>query len=184
MKKVRTDFKQDASPEYESLDEIPEHSMESVSSNDLKISELLDDPQFHTNLETITRRVFVKFGPSERYQTSEDLQQDVLLMVMKCLPEHKDETSFKKVLHIIARNLYIDAKRAERRGAQPHRKMPDRSLASAAETAEDKLEQMLLEVGLLSEIPPRITDFTPYEKRKPIKVKGKPISETIIEERR
>ncbi|MDT4896613.1 MAG: hypothetical protein QOH25_1690 [Acidobacteriota bacterium] len=52
------------------------------------------------------------------------------------------------------------------------------------EIAEDKLEQMLLEAGLLSEIPPPITDFTSYRKRKPIKVRGKPVSETIIEERR
>lgn len=50
--------------------------------------------------------------------------------------------------------------------------------------AERKLEQMLLEAGLLSEVPPRITDFTQYQRRKPIKVKGEPVSETIIEERR
>jgi hypothetical protein len=52
------------------------------------------------------------------------------------------------------------------------------------EIEEDKLEQMLLEAGLLSKIPPPITDFRNYRKRKPIKVKGKPVSETIIEERR
>jgi DNA-directed RNA polymerase specialized sigma24 family protein len=50
--------------------------------------------------------------------------------------------------------------------------------------AEDKLEQMLLEKGLLSEIPPPITNFASYRKRRPIKVRGKPVSETIIEERR
>lgn len=55
---------------------------------------------------------------------------------------------------------------------------------SQVERPEDKLEQMLLKEGLLSEIPPPITDFMGYRKRKPIKVKGKPISETIIEERR
>lgn len=49
---------------------------------------------------------------------------------------------------------------------------------------ESKLEQLLLEEGLLSEIPPRIKDFTSYRNRRPVKVKGKPISETIIEERR
>lgn len=49
---------------------------------------------------------------------------------------------------------------------------------------EYKLEQILLKEGLLSEIPPPITDFTGYRKRRPVNVKGKPISETIIEERR
>ena len=48
---------------------------------------------------------------------------------------------------------------------------------------EDQLDQLLLEAGVISEIPPPITDFTPYENRQPIEVKGKPISETIIEER-
>lgn len=49
---------------------------------------------------------------------------------------------------------------------------------------EDLLDQTLLEAGVISEIPPRITDFTPYQNRKPVEVKGKPLSETIIEERR
>lgn len=49
---------------------------------------------------------------------------------------------------------------------------------------EDRLDQLLLEAGVISEIPPPITDFTPYENRKPVAVTGKPISETIIEERR
>ncbi|MEW6127007.1 MAG: tetratricopeptide repeat protein [Acidobacteriota bacterium] len=49
---------------------------------------------------------------------------------------------------------------------------------------ENQLEQKLFEIGLLKRINEPITDFTPYKKRVPIKVKGKPISETIIEERR
>ena len=47
-----------------------------------------------------------------------------------------------------------------------------------------ELERRLFEAGLLSEIKPPITDFTPYENRKPIENKGKPLSEIIIEERR
>jgi hypothetical protein len=47
-----------------------------------------------------------------------------------------------------------------------------------------ELDQILLEEGLVSQIPPPITDFTPYRNRKLIEVKGKPISQTIIEERR
>jgi hypothetical protein len=55
---------------------------------------------------------------------------------------------------------------------------------SAEMSPESQLDQLLLEAGVISEIPPPITDFTPYENRRPIEVKGKPISETIIEERR
>ena len=49
---------------------------------------------------------------------------------------------------------------------------------------EQELQQLLLEEGLVSEIKPPITDFTPYQNRQPIEVKGKPTSEIIIEERR
>ncbi len=56
--------------------------------------------------------------------------------------------------------------------------------SSPALAPEDQLDQMLLEAGLISRIPPPITDFTPYENRKPVEVKGKPLSEIIIEERR
>ena len=55
---------------------------------------------------------------------------------------------------------------------------------SATLSPEDLLDQRLLEAGVISEIPRRITDFKPYQNRKPIEVKGKPVSETIIEERR
>ncbi len=48
---------------------------------------------------------------------------------------------------------------------------------------EEEFEQELVKEGLIS-VPPPITDFTPYQNRKPIEVKGKPVSETIIEERR
>jgi hypothetical protein len=47
-----------------------------------------------------------------------------------------------------------------------------------------ELERRLFEAGLLSEIKPPITDFTPYANRKPIENTGKPLSEIIIEERR
>lgn len=49
---------------------------------------------------------------------------------------------------------------------------------------EDQLAQRLFDLGLLKKINKRITDFTPYQNRKPIKIKGKPLSETVIEDRR
>ncbi len=52
------------------------------------------------------------------------------------------------------------------------------------EISEADFEKRLLERGIISSIPPPITDFEPYRNRKLIEVKGKPLSETIIEERR
>jgi len=49
---------------------------------------------------------------------------------------------------------------------------------------EDQFERQLVERGLLSAVPPPITDFSPYENYKPIEVSGQPVSEMIIEERR
>lgn len=48
---------------------------------------------------------------------------------------------------------------------------------------EDLLAQRLLEAGVISHIPPRIADESDRT-FKPVEVKGKPVSETIIEERR
>jgi hypothetical protein len=65
------------------------------------------------------------------------------------------------------------------------RDLVDELLAkSAPQMTEEEFEQHLLEKGIISRIPPPITDLTPYRNRKLIEVKGKPLSETIIEERR
>jgi len=47
----------------------------------------------------------------------------------------------------------------------------------------EELDRRLLAQGVISRIPPPITDLTPYQNRKPIEIEGKPLSETIIEER-
>lgn len=49
---------------------------------------------------------------------------------------------------------------------------------------EEEFAQHLYEKGIIGKPPPPITDFSRYENYKPVKVKGKPVSETIIEERR
>lgn len=46
---------------------------------------------------------------------------------------------------------------------------------------QDLLQRRMLERGAISEIPRR--DTTQYEDFEPVEVKGKPVSETIIEER-
>ena len=48
--------------------------------------------------------------------------------------------------------------------------------------SEDEIEQMLLAKGLISQIPTR-TDDPEEETYEPIKIKGNPLSETILEER-
>jgi hypothetical protein len=50
---------------------------------------------------------------------------------------------------------------------------------------EDEFEQHLLAIGVITEIPPPPTDadIEAFRNYKPITVEGKPVSETIIEER-
>ncbi|HZO90160.1 MAG TPA: hypothetical protein VFB38_17665 [Chthonomonadaceae bacterium] len=52
----------------------------------------------------------------------------------------------------------------------------------ASSAGEQALAQALLKAGLLSHIPPPITDLTPYPNRTPIPVRGKLVSETLVEE--
>lgn len=56
-----------------------------------------------------------------------------------------------------------------------------RKISSAIPT-EDEIEQILLAKGLISEIPKRVRDRD-EEVYSPVEVIGKPLSETILEER-
>jgi len=49
---------------------------------------------------------------------------------------------------------------------------------------EEEFERHLYEKGIIGEVKPPITDFSPYANYKPITVIGEPVSETIIKERR
>jgi hypothetical protein len=49
---------------------------------------------------------------------------------------------------------------------------------------EEELAQEMLREGILDQVPRRERDVASFENYKPIEVKGKPLSETIIEERR
>ena len=44
--------------------------------------------------------------------------------------------------------------------------------------------ERLYEAGIIDEIKAPITDFSPYQDRKPVEIMGTPLSETLIEERR
>jgi hypothetical protein len=49
---------------------------------------------------------------------------------------------------------------------------------------EGEFKRRLLRAGLLKQIKPPVTDVAPYRDRRPFEIQGKPLSETIIEERR
>jgi hypothetical protein len=52
-----------------------------------------------------------------------------------------------------------------------------------APLSEAEFEQHLVKRGILSEVPPPLGDLLPYIRRQPVQIKGKPLSETIIEDR-
>jgi hypothetical protein len=58
--------------------------------------------------------------------------------------------------------------------------VPDETLQAG--DLDQRLQRALYEAGLVSEIKPRVK--RPRVRRPPIKIKGKPLSETIIEDRR
>ena len=49
---------------------------------------------------------------------------------------------------------------------------------------EEQLEQAMLRAGLITSIPPRDIDPAEYDAWQPVAIGGKPLSETIVEERR
>jgi hypothetical protein len=53
-------------------------------------------------------------------------------------------------------------------------------------TPEDELQLLLLKDGVIDRIPrpPTEADIKAFEEYKPVKIEGKPLSETVIEERR
>jgi len=60
----------------------------------------------------------------------------------------------------------------------------DHQPESSRPVSEDEIERILLAKGIISEIPPLSEYSEEDEDFEPIEVPGKPLSETIIEERR
>ena len=60
---------------------------------------------------------------------------------------------------------------------------PVSEVQQAAIDLDQRVQRALYEAGVVREIKPPIIDPTPY-RREPIAIKGKPLSETVIEERR
>jgi hypothetical protein len=53
-----------------------------------------------------------------------------------------------------------------------------------AALSEEELDQELMREGVLDQVPAPLTDPSSYEAWTPVSIQGKPISETILEERR
>ena len=51
-------------------------------------------------------------------------------------------------------------------------------------TREEELNHLLLTKGIISEIPPPITDPKRFQDWSPVEIAGEPLSETVIRERR
>ncbi len=64
-----------------------------------------------------------------------------------------------------------------------HRLLENRSARQAETTKQEQLRQALVERGLLEEQRPRGKDLERFRRWQPIPIQGKPLSETIIEER-
>jgi hypothetical protein len=62
--------------------------------------------------------------------------------------------------------------------------LDDLLVSPAPQMSEAEFEQHLLAKGIIGEIPPPITDSTPFQNRRLMDVQGKPLSETVLEERR
>jgi hypothetical protein len=57
-------------------------------------------------------------------------------------------------------------------------------LLASPQPTEDDFKRAMLDAGLLNSIEPREVDLESFNNYKPVEVEGKPVSETIIEERR
>jgi len=60
----------------------------------------------------------------------------------------------------------------------------DKTAVTDSESADQEIQRRLFDAGLLSEIKPPIRDLAPYRNRQPVPIKGEPLSETVIRERR
>jgi hypothetical protein len=65
-----------------------------------------------------------------------------------------------------------------------HELLVDEALRLSEAEKEQEVSRYLLREGIISEIPKPDADATAYRRYTPVAIEGKPISETIIEERR
>jgi len=99
------------------------------------------------------------------------------------LPEHLEQYVHDQVVAGRFRSeddVILDALERHRQAQQP----PAAPAIRRGELSSQEMQRRLFEAGLISEIKPRITDLTPYQNRHAITVRGEPLSEAVIHERR
>jgi hypothetical protein len=57
-------------------------------------------------------------------------------------------------------------------------------LSSSTEAQEERLARLLLQAGLIAELKPKGLNAQTHHQYTPIQVQGKPVSESLVEERR
>jgi hypothetical protein len=99
------------------------------------------------------------------------------------LPEHLERYVHDQVMagHFRSEDdVILDALERHRQAQQP----PAAPANCCDEPSSLEMQHRLFEAGIIGEIKPPITDLTPYRNRQAITVRGEPLSEAIIRERR
>jgi Arc/MetJ-type ribon-helix-helix transcriptional regulator len=103
------------------------------------------------------------------------------------LPEHLERYVHDQVqagFYPTEDEVISDAPERHRQARQRHTQATDQPELTPEDIADQELQRRLLAAGIISEIKPPITDFTPYQNRRAVPIQGEPISETAIRERR
>jgi len=99
------------------------------------------------------------------------------------LPEHLERYVHDQVVAGRFRSeddVILDALEQHRQSQQPSATPAN----GHDEPSSLEMQRRLFEAGIISEIRPPITDLTPYQNRQAIPVRGEPLSEAVIRERR
>jgi Arc/MetJ-type ribon-helix-helix transcriptional regulator len=99
------------------------------------------------------------------------------------LPEHLEQYVHDQVVAGNFRSeddVILDALERHRKAQGP----PAASENGRDEPSNLEMQRRLFEAGIIGEIKPPITDLTPYRNRQAIPVRGEPLSEAVIRERR
>jgi hypothetical protein len=111
-----------------------------------------------------------------------------VLKIIKSLPIEEQRQLRDKIDAWLA----MASPRTSKGTAKSHRRMKnrlDKQTGTAPQPAkppmsDEAFQRHLLQLGLLGEIKAPITDYTPYEHRQLIDIRGKSVSEMLIEDRR
>lgn len=131
---TETDWSEDEDPEHYAPPENTEIRLDSA-----EFREALEDQDFCADLKWACQFTFNRFSQST-HSSWEDLQQEVLIRFGRWLPHYRKEAKRKTVFARIARNVLIDAKRAETSSRRQHEQINFEDLAWEPAQGEPKSE--------------------------------------------